>query len=233
MTLGRCFVLLGCAAVALSACVPPVVHEPVPTTDAPQDFPTAEYAELAKRGMRVFAVDERASRILIEVGKAGRLAHLGHEHAIVARDVRGYIAPQVGRADLYVRVDTLIVDESAARREAGFDTKPSAEAIAGTRENMLRNVFDVERHPFVRVRAIRIGGAGAPDAIAISVNGVERRVPVTMQREDHEGQFVARGRFSVNQTDFGITPFSILGGALQVRDRIDVRFRIEARAIDS
>jgi hypothetical protein len=57
-------------------------------------------------------------------------------------------------------------------------------------------------------------------------------VPVTMQREDDERQFVARGRFSVNQSEWGITPFSILGGALQVRDRVDIRFTIEARAID-
>lgn len=232
MTLGRRFVLLGCFALALSACAPRVVHEPVPRTDAPQDFPAREYKEMAKRGVRVFAVDGRASRILIEVGKAGRLAHLGHEHAIVARDVHGYVAPQVGRADLYVRVDTLAIDESDARREAGFDTQPSADAIAGTRENMLRNVFDVEAHPFVWVRAVRVGVAGVPGAIAISVNGVERRVPVTMQREDDERQFVARGRFSVNQSEWGITPFSILGGALQVRDRVDIRFRIEARAID-
>jgi hypothetical protein len=231
MTLGRRVVLLGCVALALPACAPRIVHEPVPRTDAPQDFPAHEYAEMARRGVRVFAVDGATSRILIEVGKAGRLAHLGHEHAIVARDVHGYVAPQAGRADLYVRVDTLAVDESDARREAGFDTEPTADAIAGTRENMLRSVFDVEAHPFVRVRAVRVG-AGVPDAITISVNGVQRTVPVTMQREDDEQRFVARGRFSVNQSDFGITPFSILGGALQVRDRVDIRFTIEARAID-
>jgi len=37
------------------------------------------------------------------------------------------------------------------------------------------------------------------------------------------------GMLGLNQSDFGIVPFSILGGAIQVQDRISLRFRIHAR----
>ena len=42
----------------------------------------------------------------------------------------------------------------------------------------------------------------------------------------------AAGLVLTRQSDFGIAPFSILNGALQVQDRVDLRFRIHARRID-
>jgi polyisoprenoid-binding protein YceI len=39
--------------------------------------------------------------------------------------------------------------------------------------------------------------------------------------------------FRILQTDLGITPYSILGGAVRVRDAIDIRVRLVARpAVD-
>jgi len=38
---------------------------------------------------------------------------------------------------------------------------------------------------------------------------------------------------TLDQTAFGITPFSVLGGAVAVLDRLDVRFRIRADRVRS
>jgi hypothetical protein len=35
-----------------------------------------------------------------------------------------------------------------------------------------------------------------------------------------------RGRFALNQTNFGMTPFSLLGGALAVQDQVDIAFEL-------
>jgi len=35
----------------------------------------------------------------------------------------------------------------------------------------------------------------------------------------------------LNQTDFAITPYSLLGGAIAVKDALELRFRISARRI--
>jgi hypothetical protein len=39
------------------------------------------------------------------------------------------------------------------------------------------------------------------------------------------------GRLAFEQTDFGITPYSLLGGAIAVRNEVDLRFRIIARRL--
>ena len=41
---------------------------------------------------------------------------------------------------------------------------------------------------------------------------------------------MARGSFRVRQSDFGITPFSAAGGAIQVGDELDLSFEIVAVA---
>lgn len=221
-------------ALGLAACAPPPpIQEPVRSERAPPGFPAGDYERMSQHGMDVFAVDPPHSRVLIEVGRAGRLARLGHEHAIVAHDVRGYVAPQAGRADFFVGVDTLIVDEPDARREAGLDTQPSPDDIAGTRENMLGKVFDAGRHPFVRLRVASAEVGRPPAQVAVEVNGVERSVPVTLQLRSEAKRLVASGGFSLDQSDFGIVPFSVLGGALQVRDRVDVRFTIATHLLDA
>jgi YceI-like protein len=91
---------------------------------------------------------------------------------------------------------------------------------------MLGKVFDAGRHPFVRVRVASAEAGRPPAQVAVEVNGVERSVPVTLQLRSEGKRLVASGGFSLDQSDFGIVPFSVLGGALQVRDRVDVRFTI-------
>jgi hypothetical protein len=39
---------------------------------------------------------------------------------------------------------------------------------------------------------------------------------------------IARGELRLNQTDFGMTPFSVAGGAIQVADTLEIRFAIAA-----
>jgi len=55
------------------------------------------------------------------------------------------------------------------------------------------------------------------------------RLPVAI--EPAAGELRAHGRFSLRQTEFGITPYSLLGGALQVQDRIDLEFEVRARRL--
>jgi hypothetical protein len=42
-------------------------------------------------------------------------------------------------------------------------------------------------------------------------------------------QLQASGEFDILQSDFGITPFSVALGALQVQDRLHVTYRVVAR----
>ncbi|WEF34003.1 YceI family protein [Pseudoduganella chitinolytica] len=175
----------------------------------------------------VLSVDSAASLIAITVRRGGPLARLGHDHVVAARTVVGTVDPAGNRAALRFRLDELTVDEPALRAQAGLDTILSAEAIAGTRHNMLTRVLDAERYPWVDVAIERTG----PQTVqaAITLHGVTRRYDVPVAVTSAADGVVASGTLAMRQTDFGLVPFAVLGGAMAVQDELALRFAIVAR----
>jgi hypothetical protein len=218
----------------LAGCASPEPRLADVAGEQPTEFPDAYYRQAAARGQPVYEVDPASSLVVIEVTRGGTLAHLGHDHVVASHDVRGYLTPAAGRADLYLRLDRLVVDERDLRAEAQFDTQPSAEAIAGTRANML-DKLGAGAHPWalVAVRDVAIDAAGIRMNATLTLNGSTRAMDLSPQIVLAADEVGVDGRVALDQTSFGITPFSILGGALQVQDRVAVRFRIRARRVQS
>jgi len=205
---------------------------PPPAAEMPPGFSDAYYRQAAAQGTPVMRIDPAASLVAIEVYRGGSLARLGHDHVIASHDVRGFVAPNAKRADLYFRLDSLVIDEPALRKEAGFDTQPTDEDIAGTRRNML-TAMEAAAFPFAVVRITAGEGLGANAMrVTVSVHGVERTVQAPVELEMRAVSLVAKGRVALKQTDFGITPLSVLGGAIQVKDEVGVRFVIRAGALE-
>lgn len=197
----------------------------------PAEFPEGYYQQALKQGKPVYRVDPAESLIVIEVRRGGSLARLGHDHVVASHDVTGYVAPGEGRADLYVALARLVVDEPVLRKEAGFDTQPTESDIEGTRSNMLNHVLEAEKFPFAL-----IGVAGAEPkarqatlAVAVTLHGQTRTLQVPLEIEADEKSVSVSGKLAFNQTDFGIMPYSLLGGAIAVKDGLALRFRIRAR----
>jgi polyisoprenoid-binding protein YceI len=216
------------ASIAVASCAP-VPREPLVETRGPADFPEREYREAVAAGQAVYRIDEAASIVVIEVRRDGSLARLGHDHVVASHGVRGYVLPAARRADLYVPLAQLAVDEPALRAEVHFDTTPSAADIEGTRRNMLGRVLDVADYPFARVR-IRDAGTNAVDA-DISLHGESRVVHVPIRLSIEAGRLEVSGELSLRQTDFGIVPLSVLGGAVRVRDELLLRFTLHGRRL--
>jgi polyisoprenoid-binding protein YceI len=220
------------AVVLVSACAPQVREQvPAPPKQAPADFPQGYYAQAAAQGQAVYRVDPERSLVVIEVRKGGSLARLGHDHVVAGHDLEGYVAPDQSRADLYVVLDDLVVDEPALRAEAGFDTQPSESDIAGTRANMREKVLETQkfRYALIAVRGIDKRDRGVRLHVALTLHSVTRELEAPAQLDVESGELAASGRLSLLQSEFGITPFSILGGAIQVQDRVELRFKIRAR----
>ena len=235
---GHAIAILAVLATAfITACAPQIpvqvpVHTPAQTrlqdSLLPTDFPTAYYQLAAAHGKKVLQVDATHSVVVIEVHKGGSLARLGHDHVVASHNVTGYVSIDDGRADLYVPLESLIVDEPDRRTEAGFDTQPSAEAIAGTRHNMLGKVLETARYPFALIRITRAAVEQSTLNVSITLHGITRAVEIPATTETIGDGIAVSGRMSINQSDFGIVPFSVMGGAMQVQDRLDLRFRIVA-----
>jgi len=220
------FVVAGVTA----ACAPPALRPTEPAGGVPAGFPAAYYQSAVARGDAVFRIDPALSVVVIEVRRAGSLARLGHDHVVASHDVRGSIAPQTGVADLYVPLGLLVVDESTLRAEAGFDTQPSADDIAGTRRNMLTRVLEIERYPYavVAVKGVASGVDHPVADVAITLHGVTRTMQVPLRIETRRDEMAVTGSVAIAQTDFGITPLSILGGAIQVADEVRLHMEISA-----
>jgi polyisoprenoid-binding protein YceI len=214
--------LAGCARVP----APPPLAVPVPAVENDANW----YRQAAAAGSKVLVIDPAQSLVAVTVRRGGPLARLGHDHVVASRSVTGFAAPAAGRADFSFRLDQMSVDEPALRREAGFDTQPSDAAIEGTRTNMLTKVLEAERFPLVALHAESVAGTGQPLRLAITLHGVTRTVAAPTRVDTSADGLTATGALQLRQTDFGITPMSVMGGAMTVLDSMELRFRIVARA---
>lgn len=218
-------------AVLLAACATKVEPPPA-TTGQPTDFPDAYYRGLESRGAPVYRVDPARSLVVVVVRRGGTLTQFGHDHVVASRDVGGYVAPSSDRADLYVPLDALVVDPPVLRSESGLDTKPSDADMAATRRNMLEKVLETDRFPYATVAVSRPpGDHSQPHEVALTLHGVTRAVEAPLHIRSAGDEVMATGSFAIDQSQFGIVPFSILGGAIAVKDRVDIRFEIVASRV--
>lgn len=210
----------------LAGCVAPVAP-PLPA--APDRY--AAYREAAAAGAPVYRIDPRASIITVVVRSGGPFARMGHDHAIAARNISGFAAPAKGHADFGFRLDEMTVDEPAVRVLAGLHGAVPADAVAGTRANMLGRVLEADRYPLVQLRAQQPGGAAGMMRLTVTLHGVSRTIDVPTALDVTPSGLAASGRFKLRQTDFGIRPMSVLGGALAVQDEMELSFRIHASRV--
>ena len=190
-------------------------------------------------GARVYLVDSVQTSISIRVYRAGPLARLGHNHLITTGEASGVAwrgsTPAASGFEVRVPVRSLVVDDPAARAEAGpdFAGEVPASAREGTYQNLMRpEVLDVERHPEIVVRSSGLAGTWASPEVSadVTLKGQTRRVEAPLEIEFSDQGLTARGALRIRQSDFGMTPFSVAGGAIQVADEIEIVFAIVASA---
>lgn len=232
---------LGClCALAVTACAPHLERSTRPTPVRPPGFPEEFYKAASAKGEPVFAIDSTDSqRLEIRVYREGSLASLGHDHVVSARDVRGYaLVPRdrsQARADVYLPVESLLVDAPEAAAEAGIASNLSQEDIDATRRHMLEDVLASAQYPFLLIHGVCRTGTPRCETLdaRITLHGVTRALEIPVELESGSNRLVVSGHFSVLHSDFGMTPYSILGGAMRVKNRIDVKFRFEARPAEN
>ncbi|WP_229205339.1 MULTISPECIES: YceI family protein [unclassified Duganella] len=214
-----------CVLFGLSACsqLPPPA---APPASAPAPAPIA--APLPAVAGPQLQIDSTRSLIVATVRRGGVLARLGHDHVVASHAISGTVAPQANRADFTFRLDEMKIDEADLRRIAGLEKQPSADAIEGTRHNMLTKVLDADRYPLVQVQAER-GAPGQPLQVLITLHGVTRTLAIPVDLREENGVITAQGTVKLKQTDFGLTPFSVMAGALAVQDEMELRFDLRTR----
>jgi polyisoprenoid-binding protein YceI len=165
-------------------------------------------------------LDAEKSTLTVYVYKSGLFSALADDHVIDATLAVGTIdegspssvSIDVRAADLRVR-----------------DPKLSAGKRAEVQARMVGpEVLDVEKYPSIAFESTAIEPKGADSwtvAGRLTIHGQTRDVTFATARS--HGRY--RGSVTVKQRDFGITPISIAGGTVKVKDEVKIEFDVVAR----
>jgi polyisoprenoid-binding protein YceI len=139
------------------------------------------------------------------------------------------------QVQLSLPVASLNVDDPKIRATEGeeFAAEVPEEAREGTRRNLMRvEVLDPAQFPTIALQSVAVVGTRAAPSIImrVTIKGVSRDVVVVASVEEQKNLLLAEGEFTIQQSDFGMTPFSVGLGALQVQDKLRIRFSIKARS---
>ena len=226
--------MLKCAAIAVLACALAAcgAQRPRPPPQAPSQ-PAAALEALPVPGS--YRIDSGGSELRLLVFRAGPLASLGHNHVMVNRSVSGSV--QVGAAlsassfSFDLPIDDFEIDDAQARRDEGseFAGEVAQDAIAGTRRNMLSSaVLDAAEFPVITVKSTALEGTPRLLMAELDINVAGRRsrisVPFSLSGDSH--RLTATGSIQLRQSALGLTPYSLMHGALQVQDAMLLKFKL-------
>lgn len=180
-----------------------------------------------------WVIDPAHSEAVISVYRGGMMSSVGHDHIVVAREIHGHWSHDDAGAcgaELSLPLSALEVDPQPYRDAAHLTTQPSSADIAGTRAHMHDSVLESKRYPLVEIRVSSCEQqAGQLLAHGVmNLHGAEQAfvVPVTLQKDG--ASEIITGSFPLRQTAFGMKPYSVLGGVLQVKDEVNIRFHLQA-----
>jgi polyisoprenoid-binding protein YceI len=162
-------------------------------------------------------IDTGKSVMKVRVYKGGLLSGLGHEHEISAPVANGSVDTTAHEVVLRVNARSLRV------ADPGISEKDRAEI----QSNMTGvQVLDAEHFPEIVFRGTGAdtGGNGAW-AVKGTLTLHGQTHPVTMNVREAAGHFTGVAR--LRQSDFGITPIKVAGGAVRVKDEIQIEFDIQ------
>lgn len=163
------------------------------------------------------AIDTEKSVMTVRVYKAGVFSALGHDHEISAPIARGMVDTTARSVELHINAGALKV------QDRGLSEKDRAEI----QSTMLGpEVLDAQGHPeivFQSTRAETISEDSWRVVGDLTLRGQTQ--PVTVEVRKTGDHYVGSSRFK--QTEFGITPVKVAGGAVKVKDEIRIEFDIQ------
>ncbi len=161
-------------------------------------------------------IDADKSVMTVRVFKTGLFSAFGHEHEISAPVRQGSLTE--GNPSVELTVD--------ARKLRVMDKDVSDKDRAEIQQTMLGpKVLDSEQFHEIRFRSTQVDRLGKGKWIVhgnLTLHGQTR--PIKVQVEGQNGHY--RGAAELKQKDFGITPVTVGGGTVKVKNVLRVEFEI-------
>lgn len=184
----------------------------------------------AQPGGETYIVASDASRLTIDVGRAGIFQMFGHDHLIAADGLAGDVdwsseSPEQSR--FVLRID------AASLRVADEDV--SEDDRTAIQSDMESKALDLPSHPeivftstAVEVRSsegdthrLRVTGS-------LALRGVEKSLEVPFVLEAGEDRLVATGELELESDEWGVPQISAVGGTVKTSEELTISFEIVA-----
>lgn len=162
---------------------------------------------------------DSSSRLLVHAYKSGLFSGFADNHEIEAPISEG----SVDEGGLQVKFSV------EARRMKVLDPKLSADKRREVQERMEGpEVLDSARFPTITFESTKVERTDPGSLLVqgrLSLHGAARPISLTVKNEG--GRYV--GTCTLSQREFGITPISIAGGTVKVKDELKIEFDIKTK----
>ena len=162
---------------------------------------------------------DNSSRLLVHAFKSGLFSGLADNHEIEAPIAEGTIDEPEMRVKFVVDASRMkVVDPklSADKRQEIEDRMEGPEVLDSA--HFPKITFESTKVERADHGALRVEGR-------LSLHGVTR--PITVSVKTENGRYVGASRLS--QREFGISPISIAGGTVKVKDELKIEFDIKTK----
>jgi polyisoprenoid-binding protein YceI len=160
-------------------------------------------------------LDPEHTTFTIHVGKAGLFSMAGHEHRVAAIINQG-VLDDSGEGHISLRID--------AHKLIVLPEKDQPEV----QTTMQTKVLESDRFPEIRFDSTTVQKLAA-DRWKVEGNLTLHGQTHPVIAEVHRNGNRYEGRSTIKQTDFGIQPVSVGGGAVKVKNELGVEFSIQPK----
>ena len=181
-------------------------------------------------GLLHYVIDTRASRLTVQAFATGVLAAMGHNPKIGVRSFTGEVdfAPEIPAASgfrLSMLSNSLNVLDDVSDKD-----RREIERM------MNEQVLEVAKYPEILYQAPTVSVTRLENTLYLatlngnlSFHGVTRSQTVNARIAEFGEMLRTSGDFTLRQSDFGIKPISVAGGALKVKDELKFSFEVIVR----
>lgn len=197
----RIFILIASACLAFAT----VAGSAAQSTSAPANNPSSG------------RIDAPHSSLRIQVSKTGVFSAFGHNHEVEAPIESGEVTA-ADSPSVNLRID--------ARKLNVLDPEVSADTRAEIQRTMQGpQVLDADRYPEIRFHSTTVESRGADHWLVsgnLDLHGQTQPIAVDVTLKDG----LYKGSAILKQTKFGITPVTVAGGTVKVKDDLKIEFHI-------
>lgn len=192
---------------------------------------SAAAADAEAKPLAAGDIDPAESRIYVRVGKR----RLGHEHGVEGLVKSGHLNldAKTKAGEIVFDMQSFKADTDAARKHVGLEGVTDADEQADVTRTMTgKGVLDVKQFSTATftVDTATLSAEKSADGhpqykLTGEFNLHGKKQPLTViaaVAEEQDGRQRLSGQFTIKQTDFGIKPYSAVGGLVAVTDELKI-----------